>query len=204
VLSIALGAGAGWLLGWEALQGVTVGTAISVVSTMALSRLRSDRGELQSQPGRLMIGITLIEDLAVVALTILLPSLRSFHGGRLAILALEIGKSLLLLVPILAVAFRLAPLAMARVARMQNDELYVLVSTLAGLRHRCHDSGARPSARFGGFPRGTGDQRIRAFPGECRRPAHGPSRWATISAISTTAISSRPAWAAASFNIIGQ
>ncbi len=132
VLSIALGAGAGWLLGWSALQGVTVGAVISVASTMVLSRLLSDRGELQAQPGRLMIGITLIEDLAVVALTILLPSLRSFHGGRLAILALEIGKSLLLLVPIVAAAFRLAPPLMARVARMQNDELYVLVSLSLG------------------------------------------------------------------------
>ncbi|HEV8474492.1 MAG TPA: hypothetical protein VGR82_17070, partial [Methylomirabilota bacterium] len=42
-------------------------------STMVLARLLIDQGELHSRHGRVMVGITLVEDLAVVVLTVLLP-----------------------------------------------------------------------------------------------------------------------------------
>jgi len=42
---------------------------------MVLARLLIDRGELRSGHGRVMIGITLVEDLAVVAMMVLLPAL---------------------------------------------------------------------------------------------------------------------------------
>src|SRR5258705_3025145 len=74
-LSMLLGWGVGSLLGWSWQQGVAVGAIISVASTMVLSRFLSDRGELRSEQGQVMIGITLVEDLAVVVLTTLLPSL---------------------------------------------------------------------------------------------------------------------------------
>jgi CPA2 family monovalent cation:H+ antiporter-2 len=63
-LSALLGAGVGWLFGWDIMTGVIVGLIISVTSTMVLSRLLIDRGELQSEYGRVMIGITLVEDVA--------------------------------------------------------------------------------------------------------------------------------------------
>src|SRR5881398_266935 len=66
VLSIALGLVTGAALGWSAVQGAIVGMVVSVASTMVLARLLFDRGELRSRHGRVMIGITLVEDLAVV------------------------------------------------------------------------------------------------------------------------------------------
>jgi CPA2 family monovalent cation:H+ antiporter-2 len=42
LLSIALGIGTGWLLGWSTPQGVAVGAIVSVASTMVLSRLLVD------------------------------------------------------------------------------------------------------------------------------------------------------------------
>src|SRR2546428_12529440 len=44
VLTAALGAGAGAVLGWPPGQGLAVGLVISVASTMVLVRLRIDRG----------------------------------------------------------------------------------------------------------------------------------------------------------------
>jgi len=75
LLSIAMGVGVGWLLGWSWQQGVVVGAVISVASTMVLSRFLIERGLLLAEQGQVMIGITLVEDLAVVVLTIVLPSL---------------------------------------------------------------------------------------------------------------------------------
>ena len=67
---------------------------------MVLMRLLMDRGELSSEAGRVMITLTLVEDLAVVVLTVLLPSLGSSSDGGYGQVFWKIGKSLLLLVPV--------------------------------------------------------------------------------------------------------
>ncbi len=132
LLSVGMGAGAGWLLGWNTAQGIAVGAIVSVASTMVLSRLLADRGELRSSHGHVMIGITLVEDLAVVVLTVLLPSLSNLTGGRFLALAIAFGKALLILVPVMFVASKLVPQLMTRVARMGNEELYLLVVLALG------------------------------------------------------------------------
>ena len=75
LVSIGLGLAAGWALGWPPSQGLVVGILISVASTMVMARLLIDRGELHTRHGRVMIGITLVEDLAVVILIVLMPAL---------------------------------------------------------------------------------------------------------------------------------
>jgi CPA2 family monovalent cation:H+ antiporter-2 len=132
LLSVGLGAGAGWLLGWNTAQGIAVGAIVSVASTMVLSRLLADRGEMRSSHGHVMIGITLVEDLAVVVLTVLLPSLSNLTGHRFLGLAIAFGKALLILVPVMFVASKLVPRLMTRVARMGNEELYLLVVLALG------------------------------------------------------------------------
>jgi monovalent cation:H+ antiporter-2, CPA2 family len=57
LLSLGLGVGVGRLMGWGVTQGIAVGAIVSVASTMVLSRLLADRGELRSphdrrHPGR--------------------------------------------------------------------------------------------------------------------------------------------------------
>jgi CPA2 family monovalent cation:H+ antiporter-2 len=126
-LSIAIGAGVGALLGWPVLQGVAVGCIISVASTMVMMRLLMDRGELSSESGRVMITLTLVEDLAVVILTILLPSLNSSEAGFLSIVW-RICRALLLLVPILVAGWKFVPRLLSKVERACNDEISLLLA----------------------------------------------------------------------------
>jgi K+:H+ antiporter len=126
-LSIAIGAGVGALLGWPILQGVAVGCIISVASTMVMMRLLMDRGELSSESGRVMITLTLVEDLAVVILTILLPSLNSSEAGFLSIVW-RICRALLLLVPILVAGWKFVPRLLSKVERACNDEISLLLA----------------------------------------------------------------------------
>ena len=77
-------------MGWTNTQGIVIGCVISVASTMVLTRLLIDRGELNMEHGRVMVAITLVEDLAVVILIVLLPNFGSLDSARLLIL----GKSL--------------------------------------------------------------------------------------------------------------
>jgi CPA2 family monovalent cation:H+ antiporter-2 len=132
LLSVAMGIGAGGLMGWSMTQGIAVGAIVSVASTMVLSRLLAERGELRSPHGHVMIGITLVEDLAVVVLTVLLPSLSNLTGSHFLSLLIAFGKALLILIPVMFVAAKLVPPLMKRVEGTGNDELYVLVVLALG------------------------------------------------------------------------
>jgi monovalent cation:H+ antiporter-2, CPA2 family len=136
LLSIGLGAGVGMLLHWPLAQGVAVGCIISVASTMVLMRLLMDRGEMSTEHGRVMITLTLVEDLAVVILTVLLPMLGSSGGAAneaaggagYGQVAWKIGKALLLLVPVVLAGWKLVPRLLARVERTCSDEISLLLA----------------------------------------------------------------------------
>jgi CPA2 family monovalent cation:H+ antiporter-2 len=132
-LSAVLGTGVGALLGWPLLQGVVVGFVVSVASTMVLARLLIDRGELHSRHGRIMIGITLVEDLAVVALTVVLPALGALEPGRLLVIAGALAKAVAILAPFAYLAWKVVPRLLLRVARTRNDELFLMVAVAIGL-----------------------------------------------------------------------
>ncbi len=125
-LSIALGIGVGLLFGWPLAQGVAIGSIISVASTMVLMRLLMDRGELNSEAGRIMVTLTLVEDLAVVILTVLLPVLGSSSSADYTQVLWKIGKALLLLVPVVLAGWKLIPPLLARVEKTCNDEISLL------------------------------------------------------------------------------
>jgi monovalent cation:H+ antiporter-2, CPA2 family len=128
VLSVALCMGVGWLMGWPVLQSLAVGCIVAVASTMVLMRLLMDRGEMNTEAGRVMIALTLVEDLVVVILTVLLPSLASEGGADFGQVAWRIGKAFLLLIPIAAAAWKLMPRLLARVEKTGNDEISLLLA----------------------------------------------------------------------------
>ena len=133
VLSVALGLGVGTLLGWGALQAITVGIVVSVASTMVLARLLLDRGELGSTHGRIMIAITLVEDLAVVVLIVLIPTLGALEPDRLLAIGRAVGTGVALLIPLFYLAARVIPTLLERVARTRSDELFLLVVLALGI-----------------------------------------------------------------------
>jgi CPA2 family monovalent cation:H+ antiporter-2 len=151
VLTAALGAGAGVALGWPPMQGLTIGLVISVASTMVLVRLLMDLGELHTRHGRVLIGISLVEDLAVVAMIALIPALGAGVAERPAAVAMAIGKALLVLVPAVWLAARGVPWLMRRVARTHNDELFLMVVLAIGLGTGALAQAAGLSVALGAF-----------------------------------------------------
>jgi len=127
LVSVGLGVGVGALLGWPLLQGIAVGCIISVASTMVMMRLLMDRGEISSESGRVMITLTLVEDLAVVILTILLPGLASSEGNYGQV-AWKISRALLLLVPIAFAGWKIIPRLLSRIEKTGNDEISLLLA----------------------------------------------------------------------------
>ena len=151
VLSTALGLAVGTLLGWSPITGAVVGMVVSPASTMVLARLLLDRGELHSRHGRIMIGITLVEDLAAVVLIILIPALGTMQGDRLLAVAKAILTAAAILVPFFYLASRILPQVLARVARTRNDELLLLVTLALGLGAAAVTQAAGLSLALGAF-----------------------------------------------------
>jgi CPA2 family monovalent cation:H+ antiporter-2 len=109
-------------------QGIVVGATISVASTMVMARLLTDRGALGTTYGRVMIGITLVEDLAVVLMTVVLPVFNGPSEGRLQKIAWTLGKAALLLVPLAFLAITVVPRLLRRARRTKDAEIFLLVA----------------------------------------------------------------------------
>ena len=128
LMSIAIGLLASWIAGWPTMTGFVIGCTISVASTMVLARLLNDRNAMGTSYGRVMIGITLVEDIAVVFLTVVIPIFSGPAEGRLKLAAWTLGKAMLLLIPLAFVAMTVVPRILRRVAKTNDQELFLLVA----------------------------------------------------------------------------
>jgi CPA2 family monovalent cation:H+ antiporter-2 len=118
----------GKLAGWSTSEGLVIGAAVSVASTMVLARLLNDAGEMSSTHGRVMIGITLVEDLAVICMTLVLPAFGGSGKDLFVNAAWTLGKALLLLVPLGFFAIKVIPPVFRRVKATCNPELFLLIA----------------------------------------------------------------------------
>jgi CPA2 family monovalent cation:H+ antiporter-2 len=133
LMLIGLTMATGAVLGWPPQQALVIGVVISVASTMVLARVLLDRGELHTRHGRVLVGVSLVEDLAVVVFLALMPALGVLAPDRLLLIARGLGVAALILVPFFLVAARIVPPILTRVARTRNEELFLLVALTVGL-----------------------------------------------------------------------
>jgi monovalent cation:H+ antiporter-2, CPA2 family len=128
LLILLLSITAGKNFGWTSSETLVIGASVSVASTMVLARMLTDSGKLSTTYGRVMIGITLVEDLAVICMTVILPVLGDAqHGGWLKA-AWTLAKALLLLVPLIYIAIKVIPRLLRKVKLTCNSELFLLVA----------------------------------------------------------------------------
>ncbi len=111
-------------IGWGA--GFALGGVLSMSSTAVLSRLLSERLELDSKHGQEVMGVLLFQDIAVVPLLILVPALGQPAGELLETLGLAVGKALLALVVVVFFGQRLMRAWFFVVARRKTAELFIL------------------------------------------------------------------------------
>jgi monovalent cation:H+ antiporter-2, CPA2 family len=127
-MSVALSIGAAKLAGWSMTRGIVIGATVSVASTMVLARLLSDTGAINTTYGRVKIGITLFEDLAVVTMTVVLPIFSGGEGDRLSRAAWALGKAFVLLIPLAIVALKIIPPILRKIRKTKDTELFLLVA----------------------------------------------------------------------------
>ena len=141
----------GWPLGWPLSQRLVIGATISVCSTMVLLKFLQDRGELNSPHGRIVVGIAIVGDLAVVAMTILLPTLNPAAKNPSTLLLQALLKGALILGPFFWVARRLIPTLLNRVARTRDTELLALLTVVLAIGTAGLTAAAGLSLALGAF-----------------------------------------------------
>jgi CPA2 family monovalent cation:H+ antiporter-2 len=81
LLTVGAAAGMGLVLGWSWTDAVWFGGCVSLSSTMVILKTLQSQGRLGTLSSRVMIGMLLVQDLAVVPLLILLPKLTNLRAG---------------------------------------------------------------------------------------------------------------------------
>jgi len=145
-VATALGMVVTSLWGWSFGAGIVFGLALSVASTVVLLRALENRGVLESVNGRIAIGWLVVEDLVMVLVLVLLPSLSAWLGGHasgltegapdwdlLKTLGFTIGQVAVFVGLMLVVGRRLFPWFLWQVARTGSRELFTLCVVAAAV-----------------------------------------------------------------------
>ncbi len=135
IVATVLGAGVAMTWGWSLGAALVFGISLSVASTVVLLRALEANGILESINGRIAVGWLIIEDLAMVLVLVLLPTLATtLNGSHQATDQMQlwqtIGTTFLkvtaFIVFMLVVGRRLFPALLWYVARTGSRELFTL------------------------------------------------------------------------------
>ena len=113
-------------LGGRPLTGFTLGAVAALSSTAIVSKLLTERLELNAPHGQMSIGVLLFQDLAVVPMLILLPAL----AGNAETLALDLAIAFLKVVLVMVLLFTVGQKLLRPwfhvVARQRSGELFMI------------------------------------------------------------------------------
>jgi monovalent cation:H+ antiporter-2, CPA2 family len=139
-VATALGVALAIAMGWHVSEGLILGLAVSVASTVVLLRALLERHALESIHGRIAVGWLIVEDLFTVLALVLLPALAIVLGGEsmagseaatspldvLTGLAGALAKAALLGGLMFVLGGRAVPWLLVQVARDGSRELFTL------------------------------------------------------------------------------
>jgi K+:H+ antiporter len=136
-VATALGALAGRAFEWSWSASIVFGLALSVASTVMLTRVLVDNHDLQTPTGRIAIGWLVVEDIFTVVVLVLLPAMFLPSAGDgvsvMRVVALTIAKLGLLVLFTFVVGGRVIPQVLNAVAATHSRELFTLAVLVIAL-----------------------------------------------------------------------
>ncbi|UCC73194.1 MAG: cation:proton antiporter [Gemmatimonadota bacterium] len=109
--------------------GAALGLVFAFSSTAVVFRVLTDRAELDSVPGRVSVGILLVQDIAVIPALILLPVLAAGLGGDAPqLLGGALVRGLVLIAAFVVLAKTLMPVLLSWAAAIRVHELFVILA----------------------------------------------------------------------------
>ena len=126
--------GLGQLLGWNLAQGVVLGMAIAVASTVVMAMVLAEHRDLHAPVGHIAVGWTVVEDLLTVVALLVLPVIFGESTNALPVeLAIAFGKMLALVVVVVALGRWVIPWVLLRIERTKRRELFTLAVLVLAL-----------------------------------------------------------------------
>jgi K+:H+ antiporter len=132
-------------------QGVFWGFLAAMSSTAVVLKMVTERGETHSPHGRLIIGILIVQDLAVVPMMVVTPVLGGLGEAGFLTVMQSVAKAALAVLLILVAARYLVPRLLVEVVRSRSRELFVITIILVCLGIAWLSSLAGLSLALGAF-----------------------------------------------------
>lgn len=154
VLVVLIGPLLAPLVGLTLAQGIFLGALLSLSSTVVALKLLLARGEAGSQHGRGALAILVAQDLAVVPMVILLPSLGAAAADGYLAVARQIGLGVLLVAVAYGVGTRVVPWLLGHAAGPHARELFLVGIVALALGTAVATSAVGLSPAFGAFVAG--------------------------------------------------
>jgi CPA2 family monovalent cation:H+ antiporter-2 len=130
LLQMLIATGLGFVLtrlwGWTPAAGLVLGLAISIASTVVLLRGLVDNGLLNTPHGQVAVGWLVLEDLATIAILVLLPAVLGGSENLLRSAGTALLQTALFVGLMLLVGARLMPWLLTRIAHTRSRELFLL------------------------------------------------------------------------------
>ena len=152
--TLAAGRLLGPALGFGTPGAFALGAALAMSSTAILLKLMAERMELDTDHGRRIVGVLLLQDLAVVPLLVIVPAMSAPAQQMGAALLLAGAKAAILLVLLLAGGRAVLRAWLRTVARRRSQELFMLNLLLLTLGLAWLASQAGLSPALGAFVAG--------------------------------------------------
>ncbi|MBS0205962.1 MAG: cation:proton antiporter [Planctomycetes bacterium] len=132
-----LGAISGWCFHYSWGGSLIFGLAISVASTVVLTRVLADNNDMHTPVGHIAIGWLIVEDLFTVLVLVLLPTIFGEHSSGitqvLGAILLACVKVAVLVGLTVVVGDRFIPYLLSRVAATRSRELFTLTVLVVAL-----------------------------------------------------------------------
>ncbi len=112
--------------GWSLTAGMVVGLAVSIASTVVLLRGLTDNGLLNTAPGKVAVGWLVLEDLATVAILVIMPALAGGSDDMFRSVGMAVVKTVIFAGGVLIIGRRAMPWVLTLIARTRSRELFIL------------------------------------------------------------------------------
>lgn len=162
LLQVAFTILGGWLiasaLGWETFEGVFFGAILAASSSMVILKTLLDRSEIGASHGRLLLSMSIVQDLQVVVLVAVLPQFATLGSGSAAEVIgpvlLKVGLALAFIACGAWIGLRYLPRLMDYVAQLEVPELFTALVALIAFGVAGLSAGLGLSVAMGAFMAG--------------------------------------------------
>jgi monovalent cation:H+ antiporter-2, CPA2 family len=131
--TIGLGYLAGTALGWTPLEALFFGAVISNSSSTVLSKTLGDRGEADSEHGRIGLAWSSIQDIGTIVLVVVLATLAAGGEEIATDVVWAIVQAAVFLTLLILLGSRALPWLFEKVTALQNREVFVLTVVAVAL-----------------------------------------------------------------------